>query len=80
MNSRNREAMEARLRKEAHPERWCKTKRCLWRLARGACPRHAGAPENMTPGALMDQEQANHERDMDATEEIPAVEMAEEFE
>lgn len=28
--------------KEAHPEQFCPTSRCLWRTGGGLCPRHGG--------------------------------------
>ena len=28
------------LDKERHPERYCPTRRCLWRTGGGHCPRH----------------------------------------
>ena len=30
--------------KERHPEKYCPTKRCLWRTGGGACPRHKLSP------------------------------------
>lgn len=31
--------------KEAHPERYCPTHRCLWMTGGGYCPRHGGPPK-----------------------------------
>jgi hypothetical protein len=43
-------AKAARLNKEAHPERYCPTKDCLWRASSGQCPKHyACAIEGPTP-------------------------------
>lgn len=38
-------AKSVRLAKEAHPERYCADKRCLWRTDNTYCPRHGGEKE-----------------------------------
>jgi hypothetical protein len=37
-------AKKVRLSKEAHPERFCSAKGCLWRVSSGKCPKHPYAP------------------------------------
>lgn len=38
--NRNQVAKKVRLEKEAHPERYCIVKCCLWRTRDLFCPRH----------------------------------------
>ncbi len=37
-------AAKVREQKEAHPERYCSVKGCLWNTTRGPCKKHPHAP------------------------------------
>jgi hypothetical protein len=52
MKSRGQIAASVAREKEAHPERFCPVKRCLWRTGGGFCPRHKPAP--VTPALVSD--------------------------
>jgi hypothetical protein len=43
MASHGQVAARVRADKDAHPERYCPERRCLWRLSSGPCPRHPAA-------------------------------------
>lgn len=40
MRNMNSTAGAVRRNKEAHPERYCADKRCLWAVRSGPCPKH----------------------------------------
>lgn len=42
-------AKQVRLRKERHPEKFCRDARCLWTLKSGPCPKHGTKCDD--PGA-----------------------------